>query len=170
MHSPHLKWRQANMTIWKTCNSWDHVLEDDQDRPRKCWTFTIFHWLKRPSTQFIRVPPYEIGVSLCFFRQNEITLWGKKRTAFFQTCIWEKSSRTGCVVEEAGMCAGWWSQTSHPVKRPHLQSSLLQHHHSFYQGGAKIPGNWGVTKMEALVAIFWVRDGCKWERRPLQTC
>ena len=27
-----------------------------------------------------------------FFRQNEITLWGKKRIALFQTHIWEQSS------------------------------------------------------------------------------
>ena len=27
-----------------------------------------------------------------FFRQNEITLWGKKRTVLFQTYNWEKSS------------------------------------------------------------------------------
>ena len=39
-------------------------------------------------------PPYEILVFLInsiFFRQNEITLWDKKRTALFQTHNWEKS-------------------------------------------------------------------------------
>ena len=39
-------------------------------------------------TQIVRVPPYEMLVFLknyIFFRRNEIILWGKKRSALFQT-------------------------------------------------------------------------------------
>ena len=52
----------------------------------------IFNRLERPRTQFVRVAPNEIRVFLTnfFSRQNEIILWGKKRTTLFQT--WERSS------------------------------------------------------------------------------
>ena len=46
-----------------------------------------------------------------------------------------------------------------------LQTSY--HHHvqvdtaKLFTTFSKIPGDLGVTKMEALVAIFWVRDRCK---------
>ena len=46
-------------------------------------------------------PPYETRVfltNLIFFRQNEIILQGKKRTALFQTYNWEKSSFFNALV------------------------------------------------------------------------
>ena len=51
--------------------------------------------VERHLPQFVRVHPYEILVFLMnfiFFRRNEITLWGKKHIALFQTHNWEKSS------------------------------------------------------------------------------
>ena len=45
--------------------------------------------------QFVRAPPYELLVFLTnviFLRRNEIILWGKMRSALFQTQNWEKSS------------------------------------------------------------------------------
>ena len=50
--------------------------------------------VERRVTQFVRVPPYEISVSLTnyiLFCRNQLILWGKKCTALFQTHIWEKS-------------------------------------------------------------------------------
>ena len=32
-------------------------------RPKKWWTFIIFHWLERPPTQFIRNPLWNSGIS-----------------------------------------------------------------------------------------------------------
>ena len=50
------------------------------------WKFML---VERRLTQFVRVPPYEILVFLMnyTFWQNEIILWGKKRTH-----NWEESS------------------------------------------------------------------------------
>ena len=50
--------------------------------PKKWLTFIIFHWSERPPTQFVKFW-YLWWTS--FFRKKEIVLWGKKRTALFQT-------------------------------------------------------------------------------------
>ena len=65
-----------------------------QEPSKIMFNFWNFCSSKRRLTQFVRVPPYEILVFLTnfiFFRQKEITLWGQKRTALFQTYNWEKS-------------------------------------------------------------------------------
>ena len=48
-------------------------------------------------------PLRNFGISdeLHFFWQNEITLWGKKRTALFQAYKWEKSSFSAAKYEQA---------------------------------------------------------------------
>ena len=63
----------------------------------------IFYWLERPPTQFVRAPPCEMLVfpaNFIFFRQNKMILWGKKRTALFQTYDWEKEK----VFQRACTC------------------------------------------------------------------
>ena len=62
---------------------------------KKVFDFWNFCSSKCRLTRFIRVPPYEILVfptNFIFFQGNEITSWGKKCTALFQTHNWEKSS------------------------------------------------------------------------------
>ena len=67
---------------------------DDQNPLQKWLTFLIFHWSE--ASDLVRQEPllWNCGISdeFHFFRQKEITLCGKKHTAFFQTYDWEKSS------------------------------------------------------------------------------
>ena len=60
---------------------------------QKMFDFCNFCSSKRRMTRLERVAPYEILVfptNFIFFQRNEITLRGKKCTAFFQTHNWEK--------------------------------------------------------------------------------
>ena len=63
--------------------------------PPKMIDFSNFSLVREASDPVRKGPPlWNSGISdeLHFFLQSEITLWGKKRTAHFQTYNWEKSS------------------------------------------------------------------------------
>ena len=66
------------------------------------------------------VPPYEILVFLTnfIFFGAVITLWGKKRTAFFQTHNWEMSSFFGTLVRVFAELFANTRQGGHNVPPP----------------------------------------------------
>ena len=82
--------------------------------PQKMIDFSNFSLVREASDPFRKGPPlWNCGISdkLHFFRQIEITLWGEKRTAFFQTYKWEKSSFFNDLIRVfAEMYANTWQE------------------------------------------------------------
>ena len=102
------------------------------------------------SEAFDPVWSFSISDKLHFFWRNEITSWGKKRTALFQTHNWEKSSQVkssqmGLKKSFLGLCAKMF---------------ILSHMRDRAKRGSGAPKKWLCIYGPSLKAIFHPKRFC----------